>query len=296
MRARQPLSPPCLAPLCPGRPTHACAARPTRLRAQWLHSAVPVARVGGCPTPPLPWDPPAISLFPVFSPYSTMMHAPRPPIFSASRRTTRKQQSPRPRQLPPPHRRACSMAAPTSSRGRATPSPARSASPGGDAWHVSRPTDQRARERLCTRKRRYRQTHPRSRFVAVVRAQHVRVVSVYPLPTYSLSFVYPSLCLPSASLPWRGGPARLAWCSRCGSPGMASALPRRARLTHGLPRCAASPSLFFHMLSHFRHRAFTVDVIVIRRASNVLSIRVITCAISHAARSSSSCVARLIAI
>jgi hypothetical protein len=50
--------------------THACAARPTQLRAPRLRSAVPAARVGGFPTPPLPWDPPAISLFPVFSPCS----------------------------------------------------------------------------------------------------------------------------------------------------------------------------------------------------------------------------------
>jgi hypothetical protein len=44
-----------------------------------------------------------ISLSPVFSPCFPTMHVPRPPIFSASRRTARKQQSPRPRQLPPPH-------------------------------------------------------------------------------------------------------------------------------------------------------------------------------------------------
>jgi hypothetical protein len=45
-------------------------------------------------------------------------------------------------------------------------------------------------------------------------AQHVRMVSVYPLPAYSLSFVYPSLCL-----------------------------PRRARLTHCLARCALAADL-----------------------------------------------------
>jgi hypothetical protein len=111
VRARQSLPPPCLMPLCPGRPTHACAARPVRLRALRLRFAMSAARMGGCPMPPLPWDPPAISLFLVLSPYSPMMHAPRPPIFSASRRTACKQQSLRPRQLPPLHRRVCSMAA-----------------------------------------------------------------------------------------------------------------------------------------------------------------------------------------
>jgi hypothetical protein len=170
VRTRQLLPPPCLAPLCPGWPTHACTARPAWLHAPRLHSIAPAAHMGGCPTSPLPWDPLAIyiSLSPVFSPCFPTMHAPRPPIFSASRRTARKQQSPRPRQLPPPHCCVCSMAPPTSSRGRAIPAPARPASPGGDAWCGSRPTDQRARAHPCTRKRRYRQTRPRSRFVAVV--------------------------------------------------------------------------------------------------------------------------------
>jgi hypothetical protein len=85
------------------------------------------------------------------------------------------------------------------------------------AWCISRPTDQRARARHYTWKLKYR--------------QHVRVVSVYPLPAYSLSFVYPSLCLPSASPPWCGGPVRLAWCSRCdslrGLPTVAPAWPLR---------------------------------------------------------------------
>jgi hypothetical protein len=89
------------------------------------------------------------SLFPIFSPYSPTMHAPRPPIFLASCRTARKQQSPRPRQLPPPHHRARSMAASTSSHGRATLAPARPASPSGDAWQrgalAGRPTNDLAR-------------------------------------------------------------------------------------------------------------------------------------------------------
>jgi hypothetical protein len=84
------------------------------------------------------------------------------------------------------------------------------------AWCGSRPTDQRARVRPCTRKRRFRQTRPRSRFLPSCCAARPRGEHL-PLPAYSLSFVYPSLCLPPASPPWRGGPARLAWCSRCGS-------------------------------------------------------------------------------
>jgi hypothetical protein len=84
------------------------------------------------------------------------------------------------------------------------------------AWCDSRPTDQRAHARPCTWKRRFRQTRPRSRFSPSCCAARPRGERL-PLPAYSLSFVYPSLCLPPASPPWRGGPTRLAWCSRCSS-------------------------------------------------------------------------------
>jgi hypothetical protein len=114
-----------------------------------------------------------------------------------------------------------------------------------------RSSSQQPRACPCTRKRRYRRTRRRSRFVAVVCAQHVCMVSVYSFPAYSLSFVYPSLCPypgQSAMARWPGvarlvqpvrQPSRLAH----GSPGMASALPRRARLTHDLPHCALAANV-----------------------------------------------------
>jgi hypothetical protein len=223
---------------------HTCALRAPRLR-----SAVPVARVGGCPTLSLPWDPPAISLFPVFSPCSPTMHAPWPLHFLGFAQ----------------NRPQAAVAAPETTTSTA-PSRLLYGYPGEfprlshpclympgqprrrcvAAWCVSWPTDQRARTRPCTQKRRYQRTRPRSRFVAVVRAQHVRVVSVYPLPAYSLSFVYPSLCLPPASPPWRGGPARLAWCRRCGSlRGLPTAAPTWPMRYPGEPAsrmaCPAAP-------------------------------------------------------
>jgi hypothetical protein len=77
-------------------------------------------------------------------------------------------------------------------------------------------------------------------------AQNVRVVSVYPFPHTLSPLSTPAYAFPR---PVRHGAACLvqpvrqpSWLAH-GSPDMASTLPQRARLTHGLPRYALAANL-----------------------------------------------------